>query len=141
MSVWSDIRKSPQEIALGHPAIFPTALVQRLVECFTTPEDRVVLDPFSGSGSTLIGAMLQGKQGIGFEIAPSYVELTRSRIASLHLPFEGGGPPAPVVHREDARNLSKILRPDSIDFCMTSPPYWDILSRKRTGEPRQAGTS
>lgn len=38
ISVWSDIKKTQQEINLRHPAIFPAALVSRLVQCFTTEE-------------------------------------------------------------------------------------------------------
>ncbi|MCP4514155.1 MAG: site-specific DNA-methyltransferase, partial [Delftia sp.] len=43
ISIWSDIRKTPQELALKHPALFPQALVERLLACFTTPADQVVL--------------------------------------------------------------------------------------------------
>ena len=134
LSIWSDIKKSPEEIALGHPAIFPLALVQRLIQCFTTSDHRLVLDPFSGSGSTLIGAMLEGKQGVGFEIVPSYVDLMQKRISGRHLPFDGQQKPIPIVHQEDARNLLKILGPNTVDLCVTSPPYWDILSQKRTAD-------
>lgn len=134
MSVWSDIRKSTDETALGHPAMFPLALVQRLIQCFTTSEDIVVLDPFSGSGSTLVGAMREGKQGVGFEIVPSYVELTNARIARGHLPLSGTGLPTPIVHREDSRTLLTVLHPQTVDFCLTSPPYWDILSQRRTAD-------
>lgn len=137
LSIWSDIKKSPEEIALGHPAIFPVALVRRLIQCFTTSAEQVVLDPFSGSGSTLLGAMLAGKLGIGFEIVQSYVEITRSRIAGRHLPFDVRPAPMPVVHQEDARHLAAVLRTESVDFCVTSPPYWDILSQKRTADYKE----
>jgi DNA modification methylase len=134
LSIWSDIRKSSDEIALGHPAMFPVSLVQRLIQCFTTAEDRVVIDPFSGSGATLVGAMLERKQGIGFEIVPAYVELTHKRTCRGHLPFEGRTFPTPMVFQEDARNLLQKVRPTSVDFCLTSPPYWDILSQRRTAD-------
>lgn len=134
LSIWSDIKKTPEEIALGHPAIFPVALVQRLIRCFMTSTDHVVLDPFSGSGSTLIGAMIERKQGVGFEIVPSYVELTKQRVSNRALPFDSDSLAAPVVHQDDARNILKTLGPESVDFCLTSPPYWDILSQKRTAD-------
>jgi DNA modification methylase len=137
MSIWSDIKKSPDEIALKHPALFPVTLVQRLIRCFTAPDDRVVLDPFSGAGSTLIGAMLEKKQGVGFEIVPSYVELTRSRIVGRHLPSDGTSFPVPTVHRAGASTLLSVLGPESVDFCLTSPPYWDILSQKRTADYKE----
>ena len=47
ISIWSDLKKSPEEMALAHPAMFPAALPARLIECFTTAEDNRVLDPFA----------------------------------------------------------------------------------------------
>jgi DNA modification methylase len=137
ISVWSDIKKTPEEIALRHPAIFPIALVQRLLQSFTTSEDQVVLDPFSGSGSTLVGAMLERKQGIGFEIVESYVELARKRIGNRFLPLDNHFHPLPVIHRVDARKLLEAVNSQSVDFCLTSPPCWNILSQKRTADSKQ----
>lgn len=136
LSVWSDIKKSAHEIALGHPASFPVALVRRLIRCFTTSEDRLVLDPFAGSGSTLVGATLERKHSIGFEIVPSYVKLIQERIGNSDLPFEARECP-PVIYQVDARHLLTKVRPQTVDFCLTSPPYWDILSQKRTADYKE----
>lgn len=65
ISVWSDIRKTPEETRLKHPAMFPIALVERLIETFLPPSGQIVLDPFCGSGSTLVAAEMAGKRGIG----------------------------------------------------------------------------
>ena len=54
ISVWSDIKKTPEEARLGHPALFPQMLVERLIETFLPESGRVILDPFAGSGSTLV---------------------------------------------------------------------------------------
>ena len=61
ISVWNDIRKSAAEVKIGHPAMFPASLVDRLMDCFTTHEDKVILDPFLGSGSTIVAAA-QGRK-------------------------------------------------------------------------------
>src|SRR5437763_10662086 len=50
ISVWSDIRKTTEETRLNHPALFPTALVERLIETFLPPLGETVLDPFAGCG-------------------------------------------------------------------------------------------
>ena len=50
ISIWSDVRKSAEERRLGHPAAFPVELAIRLIRCFAGPGDRVVLDPFCGTG-------------------------------------------------------------------------------------------
>ena len=54
ISVWNDIRKTREERSLGHPAMFPTMLVERLIESFTSKREHTVLDPFMGSGSTVV---------------------------------------------------------------------------------------
>lgn len=137
LSVWSDIKKSADEYALRHPAMFPVTLIRRLIQCFTTAEDNVILDPFSGSGSTLVSAMLENKKGIGLEIVPAYIDLTKHRIADRDLPFDGIERPVPVIYQQDARELLSVVPANSVDFCVTSPPYWDILSQKRTADYKQ----
>lgn len=69
ISVWNDIQKSPEELRLGHPALFPEALVARLLKCFTRRDEKVVLDPFVGSGSTAVAAYKMGKTAIGLDIS------------------------------------------------------------------------
>src|SRR5438552_7933918 len=75
ISVWSDIRKSTEETRLKHPALFPTMLVERLIETFLAPGDQVVLDPFAGVGSTLVAAERLGKLGVGLELSREFVEV------------------------------------------------------------------
>ena len=59
ISIWSDLRKTSEEVALKHPAMFPSALAARLIECYTR-KGMTVLDPFLGVGSTLMaGKQLQ----------------------------------------------------------------------------------
>ena len=77
--IWSDIRKTLQEIALKHPAMFPAQLVPRLIESFTRSDQPVILDPFSGIGSTVLTAEMMGRSGIGLEISPEYTAKARTR--------------------------------------------------------------
>lgn len=139
ISIWSDIRKTPEEAALGHPAIFPLALVTRLIQCFTNEEDKVVLDPFVGMGSTAIAAEAAAKIGIGIEISPEYAERARNRPLSPELALNSGhfAKGERVIHIADARDLLKYVRPDSVDLVVTSPPYWDILLQERTADHKQ----
>src|SRR6516162_6776682 len=69
ISVWDDIRKSKEEAASGHPAVFPQMLVRRLIRMFLSEDQKVVLDPFVGTGTTVIAAAEEGKTGIGFDIS------------------------------------------------------------------------
>lgn len=134
ISVWNDVRKTKEELKLNHPAMFPSQLPERLIEIFTTKEMNTILDPFMGSGATLLAAMKLNKKGIGFEIANDYIELAKNRIKTVDL-FSANI--EPEIYREDARNLLKHLKPGSVDLCITSPPYWDILSEKRTADSKQ----
>lgn len=128
ISVWSDIRKTPEELALKHPALFPQMLVQRVIRCFTRERARTVLDPFSGSGSTLLAACETGGRGIGFEVSEPYLELTRARLEGR----EGW-----ELHAESARRIPEVLPSESVDLCVTSPPYWNILAQRRTADYRE----
>jgi site-specific DNA-methyltransferase (adenine-specific) len=64
---------------IGHPAPFPIELPKRCIKLFSFKED-IVLDPFLGSGTTLIAAFREGRIGIGIEIDPSYTQLSIERL-------------------------------------------------------------
>ena len=75
-SVWTDIRGASTRD--GHPAPYPPELADRLIRMFSFAGD-TVLDPFAGSGSTLIGAVRSGRNSIGVEIEPKYLRLAQQR--------------------------------------------------------------
>src|SRR3954451_25118738 len=56
-----------------HPSPKPPQLMRRLIEFFTK-RDEWVLDPFMGVGGTLLGCSLAGRNGVGLELLPEYVE-------------------------------------------------------------------
>ena len=142
ISIWSDIRKTADELRLGHPAMFPTELVKRLLLAFTTKADRVVLDPFAGTGSTLLAAACLGKIGIGIEISEEYCRIARQRSLPPTLDFgeptesSGSNQGERHIYNDDARNLLQYVAPNSVDIVITSPPYWDILLQDRTADNR-----
>ena len=63
----------------GHPAPFPVELPKRCIKLFSFVGD-VVLDPFMGSGSTMIASILNNRKGIGVEIDNEYCEIAKKRI-------------------------------------------------------------
>lgn len=65
----------------NHPTVKPTDLMRYLCR-LVTPPNGLILDPFTGSGSTGKAAMLEGFRFIGFEMSSKYVEIARARIAS-----------------------------------------------------------
>ncbi len=83
LDVWRIDAESARRV--GHPAPFPVELPRRLIDLYTYKGD-VVLDPFMGSGTTLVAAKRAGRQGIGFDIDAGYCEIARRRLASEPVP-------------------------------------------------------
>jgi DNA modification methylase len=134
ISVWSDLSKSIEERQLKHPAMFPSMLAARLIETFLPPEANTVLDPFCGSGSTLLAAEALGQRGIGIELSPEYATLTRDRLAALEVENSEEEAPQSIVHQASATELLSFVEPESVDLCISSPPYWNILNQRRTAD-------
>ena len=63
----------------AHPCQFPVELVERFVLSLTN-EDDWVLDPFLGSGTTIIAALRHQRRGAGSDIVPDYIDIARQRI-------------------------------------------------------------
>lgn len=64
---------------VGHPAPFPVELPRRCIKLFTFVGD-TVLDPFLGSGTTLIACLETGRRGIGVEVDSKYCQIAKRRI-------------------------------------------------------------
>ena len=77
-SIWTDLRGASTRD--GHPAPYPVELAERLVKLFSFAGD-TVLDPFGGTGSTALAALLSGRNSISNEIEPAYLEISRHRLA------------------------------------------------------------
>jgi site-specific DNA-methyltransferase (adenine-specific) len=79
-SVWSILPPRKDEKLLGkHPTQKPVELLERIVLAASRPGD-VVLDPFSGSGTTGIAARRLGRRYIGIELSPEYADLAVDRL-------------------------------------------------------------
>ncbi len=68
-----------------HPAPFPVELPRRLIKLLAGPDD-LVLDPFTGSGTTALAARELGNRFVGFELEPRWIELAHQRLAELDQP-------------------------------------------------------
>jgi hypothetical protein len=81
----------PERGGSTHPTMKPLKLMRYLVK-LVTPPGGMVLDPFAGSGTTLVAAKKEGFSAIGIEIAPEYYEIALARIdlAQKSLDFFGG---------------------------------------------------
>jgi site-specific DNA-methyltransferase (adenine-specific) len=79
-SIWTDIRGASTRD--GHPAPYPVELAERLIKMFSFAGD-TVLDPFVGTGSTLQAALLTGRNSIGNEIEPAYLDIAYAKLQQL----------------------------------------------------------
>jgi site-specific DNA-methyltransferase (adenine-specific) len=78
--VWTFNGESKKRI--GHPAPFPRELPRRCIKLFSFVGD-TVLDPFMGSGTTLIECALNKRNGIGFDISQEYCDLAQKRLNAI----------------------------------------------------------
>ncbi len=78
--VWNFSGESRKRV--GHPAPFPVELPRRCIKLFTFVGD-TVLDPFLGSGSTLIACLETSREGIGVEIDRNYCEIAKRRLLAV----------------------------------------------------------
>jgi len=76
LSVW---QITPERNVKSHPCPFPVSIAARCITA-SCPEGGVVLDPFMGSGTTLLAARQEGRRGIGIEINPKYCDVAIERL-------------------------------------------------------------
>lgn len=115
------------KIEKEHPAPFSFTDISRLIKFFTK-KDQLVLDPFVGIGSTLKACILEGRRGIGIELNKKYVKLSKDRLKKETQDIEEKK--EQKILTGDARTVLSKLESDSVDFVVTSPPYWNILHKK-----------
>ena len=132
VSVWTQkglgAKHPDAKIERQHPAPFSFTDISRLIRFFTK-RGQVVLDPFVGVGSTLKACALEGRKGIGIELNPHFVELTRERILTEVRGLFSAADDQQVLEG-DARDLLQSIPVESVDFVVTSPPYWTILKKE-----------
>lgn len=116
-----------------HPATYPISLAKKCIELFTH-RGELVIDPFVGSGTTLIAARDTNRNAVGFDLNEKYVKFCETRL-SQQLIFSDTQQTAIC---DDARNIEKYLAPETVSLFLTSPPYANLLNRKRKNKSRRS---
>jgi DNA modification methylase len=140
LDVWNMAPESATRV--GHPAPFPVELPQRLIGLYTFRDD-LVLDPFMGSGTTLVAAICSGRRYLGYETDAGYVATAKRRVTEelgrrvpRAAPGRGRRAPGPAGegtsvprggHKAEAgpakaRNAVQAMAEDVVvaaGFCMT----------------------
>lgn len=76
-SVWTF--PAQQARLVGHPAPFPVELPLRLVKLYTFQGD-IILDPFIGSGTTAIAALMENRHFVGYDVDKNYIKIAEKRV-------------------------------------------------------------
>ena len=79
-SIWTFGAESARKI--GHPAPFPIEFPLRCIKLYTFEKD-IILDPFMGSGSTAIAALMVDRRFLGYDIDKNYIKIAQKRINEL----------------------------------------------------------
>ena len=100
LDVWSMPPESAQRV--GHPAPFPVELPEQLIRLYTFKDD-LVLDPFMGSGSSLVAAARLGRRYIGYDLDATYIDIARRRVEA-----ELQSHPSETPTAEDGKPAQKL---------------------------------
>lgn len=116
----------------AHPATFPISLARKIIDLFTH-EGELVVDPFVGSGTTLVAAHDSNRNAVGFDLQEKYIELSKSRLTNGVF-FNTS---AQIAVQDDARNIHQYFEDETISLIWTSPPYANLLNRERKNKSRR----
>lgn len=138
--VWTIPKPPPRKKnEVLHPAKYPETLCEEFIKIFTEPGETVI-DPMVGTGSTVLAALNTGRAGVGIELNKEFAQIAEERIALHYTPqlFSEMEPQHSQVISGDVTNLSSMseLTDQTFSYCLTSPPYWNMLKNK--GSENQA---
>ena len=127
-SFWFSEKCKLDKKALKHPAPFLVKDIEKLIKLFTKSKMNV-LDPFCGSGTTLISAYNTNRYGIGIDLSEEYYFLAKERLNEIGaIEFDD----FQYLIENNIKVIEK-LKVNSIDYIVTSPPYFNILKNKSEG--------
>jgi DNA modification methylase len=116
-----------------HPAVFPISLAARVISLFTH-RGELVIDPFVGSGTTLVAARDLDRNAVGFDLQKEYIELCEDRLRQLALDTTS----KQLAVQDDARNIADYFDEETVSLIFTSPPYANLLNRERKNKSRRS---
>lgn len=106
---------------------------QKKLYLYLRMRGELVLDPFVGSGTTLVAANDLNRNAVGFDLQKKYIELCQQRLKQNIL-FTTT---KQIAIQDDARNISNYLNDETVSLIWTSPPYANLLNRERKNKSRR----
>ena len=124
-SYWISEKCVDDKIALKHPAPFMVKDIIKLVSFFTKKK-QIVLDPFNGTGTTLLACCRTERKGIGIDLNKTYNDLAKKRLKD-----QPNNKDQKIIFGNSLNKIKNIE--GEINYCVTSPPYHNILRNKGNG--------
>ena len=131
-SFWETEPSPLDKTAYAHPAPFMVRDIEKLISMFTK-KGMTVLDPFVGSGTTLIACNELGRNGIGIDLNPEYERLFRNRLS------EKGTIISTDIKYLVGNSFNLLSELGEVDYIVTSPPYFNILRNDSKGTRNNSG--
>lgn len=119
-----------------HPATFPLQLASKVIELFSH-EGEIVLDPFVGAGTTLVAAQDLNRHAVGFDLQERYLQVGEDRVRQNTDLLNRLDTTRQIGIQDDALNIDQYFAPESVTLIWTSPPYANLLNRKRKNKSRR----
>jgi len=129
-SFWTSESSPEDKAAYKHPAPFMIKDIEKLISLFTK-SGMTVLDPFAGSGTTLIAAHKLGRKGIGIDLSEEYHQLYLERLT--------GGDDYDECKYIVGDSFEVLNNFETVDYIVTSPPYHNILRNNSKGTRNNSG--
>ncbi len=124
-SIWISEKCVDDKFAFQHPAPFLINDIRKLVGFFTK-KNMIVLDPFCGSGTTLVACAKENRKGVGIDLNKKYCQMSKKRLQDLKLKNN-----QQIICGDSLKKIPAIK--GKIDYCVTSPPYHNILRHNGGG--------
>ena len=124
-SFWNSEKCKEDKFAFQHPAPFLIRDIEKLILMFTK-KGMKVLDPFNGVGTTLVACNKTKRKGIGIDLSQHYCDLTKKRLTELNIKKN-----QKIICGDSLKEVLKLK--EKIDYCVTSPPYHNILKNNGQG--------
>lgn len=133
-SVWNDVSSTRAKKHLEHGATYPEKLCDRLIAMYSRIGD-TVLDPFLGTGTTVVSAIKNKRNGIGIELTDRFFQVASSSIEEIVSPEQ-----ISLMDNASALGQHKLLKGDcteklkevedeTVQLTITSPPYADLIHK------------
>lgn len=133
-SVWNDVSSARQKKHLKHGATYPEKLCERLIKMYSRVGD-VVLDPFLGTGTTVVAAIKEQRNAIGIELTDRFFTVANESVEEivndqqLSLFDEQSKLGKYKLYQGDCCEVLKTIPSEKVQITITSPPYADLIHK------------